>query len=66
VLGFQEGVGASHTSLLINTNLHIRIVEYSISQSKYCEFRNSEIKICDKHNNVAFSPHLDLMNHVTR
>jgi len=26
VLGFQEGVSASHTSLLINTNLYIRIV----------------------------------------
>lgn len=41
MLGFQEGVGASHTSLLINTNLYIRIVEYlTILQLEYRDCRN--------------------------
>ncbi len=49
MLGFQEGVGASHASLLINTNLYIRIVEYSIILWKICKYRNIEISFCDKY-----------------
>jgi len=58
VLGFQEGVGASHTSLLINTNLYIRIVEYSIPISKSCKYRNIGVVFCDK---CKIQPHLDLI-----
>ena len=60
MLGFQEGVGAPHTSLLISTNLYIRIVEYPIGQLNCCEYRNNNISFCGKCKISPFHPHFDL------
>ena len=53
MLGFQEGVGASHTSLIINPNLYIRIVEYSIKVLINCDIRKYVDLNRDKRNTPA-------------